>query len=268
MIASRCRFTRKSRVGRHQLSAHTRKTLFERDAYSCVYCARRLRVEQLTVDHLVPLALGGIDEMTNYVSSCQPCNARKGSMPLPAFASLIRIEVASLPVHGDPIIDDERLPIEIRLVRKGVFDRIRSGELAATGRTTQQKIERTFRRTLWSTPLGEAITSEYPTLPGHVRVMIPQIEASAATAQDYIVLVELAKSATTRNLIGTSTLRGGRVREAVERVVRRSSDEALVTRARQALARAAREARRRGVLLTGNDPLRYDADDERGATQD
>lgn len=47
---------------------------------ACVYCCATDR--KLTRDHLVPLALGGLDEPTNVVPACLKCNCSKGAKPL------------------------------------------------------------------------------------------------------------------------------------------------------------------------------------------
>ena len=93
--------------------------------WTCQFCGRKPPSSELTIDHLVPLAHGGLDEMTNYVTCCKPCNERKDSLPLQEFAESVAIEIEDLPVHGDPVIDNEALPIQIRLLRKRVFDSYR-----------------------------------------------------------------------------------------------------------------------------------------------
>ena len=61
----------------------TNTFLFARDDYSCVYCGRhrgQLKGRQfLTRDHVVPLSRGGTNEWCNVVTSCSPCNNRKGN---------------------------------------------------------------------------------------------------------------------------------------------------------------------------------------------
>ncbi len=61
----------------------TNTFLFARDDYSCQYCGRHrseLRGRQfLTRDHILPLARGGENTWANVVTSCSPCNNRKGN---------------------------------------------------------------------------------------------------------------------------------------------------------------------------------------------
>lgn len=60
--------------------AVTKRTRFEvlrRDDYTCRYC--RSTENALTVDHVVPSALGGTDEPSNLVAACKDCNSGKTS---------------------------------------------------------------------------------------------------------------------------------------------------------------------------------------------
>jgi 5-methylcytosine-specific restriction endonuclease McrA len=54
----------------------SRKALFARDGYRCVYCGHSGR---LTLDHVVPRSRGGDSVWENVVTSCAPCNLRKGN---------------------------------------------------------------------------------------------------------------------------------------------------------------------------------------------
>ncbi len=43
----------------------------------CAHCGLKFNPEQLTMDHLVPLARGGTSAKSNLVPSCKECNAQK-----------------------------------------------------------------------------------------------------------------------------------------------------------------------------------------------
>ena len=58
--------------------------VFARDGYACVACGAGTPPE---VDHIVPLATGGSNEMANLQTLCGPCNRRKGVRPWPEPAS-------------------------------------------------------------------------------------------------------------------------------------------------------------------------------------
>ena len=59
--------------------AFTRFNLFLRDEFRCQYCGAK---GDLTFDHVVPRASGGITSWENVVAACSPCNLRKGSKSL------------------------------------------------------------------------------------------------------------------------------------------------------------------------------------------
>jgi 5-methylcytosine-specific restriction enzyme A len=44
----------------------------------CYHCGEKFPKDQLTMDHLVPVARGGKSTKKNVVVSCRPCNAEKG----------------------------------------------------------------------------------------------------------------------------------------------------------------------------------------------
>ncbi len=49
----------------------------KRSSGRCYYCGRKFRVDELTMDHLVPLARGGRSVLGNVVPACKDCNNRK-----------------------------------------------------------------------------------------------------------------------------------------------------------------------------------------------
>ena len=59
--------------------AFTRFNLFLRDEFACQYCGS---TGELTFDHVVPRAAGGVTSWENVVAACAPCNLRKGSRSL------------------------------------------------------------------------------------------------------------------------------------------------------------------------------------------
>lgn len=59
--------------------AFTRFNLFLRDEFTCQYCGAR---HDLTFDHVLPRALGGVTSWENVVAACASCNLKKGSKTL------------------------------------------------------------------------------------------------------------------------------------------------------------------------------------------
>ena len=61
------------------VSKRTRFEVLRRDNHSCRYCGQAAPDVKLTVDHVVPVALGGGDDPSNLVTACSDCNAGKSS---------------------------------------------------------------------------------------------------------------------------------------------------------------------------------------------
>ena len=94
----------------YQDVACTRKGILLRDGYTCQYCGATPAVQLLTLDHVVPRALGGRSTWENMVAACRACNARKADQPLhvarmtlrsmprqPARAWMLRYQLARHP---------------------------------------------------------------------------------------------------------------------------------------------------------------------------
>ena len=61
------------------VSKRTRFEVLRRDDYTCRYCGQSAPDVKLTVDHVMPKALGGTDAPSNLVAACVDCNAGKAS---------------------------------------------------------------------------------------------------------------------------------------------------------------------------------------------
>lgn len=66
------------------VSRRLRFEILRRDGMACRYCGAKAPDVTLTVDHVVPVALGGGDEPNNLVTACQDCNSGKSSVPADA----------------------------------------------------------------------------------------------------------------------------------------------------------------------------------------
>ena len=67
------------RVPRSVQRKISRRALFARDGWRCQYCGSE---GKLTLDHVVPRSRGGESNWENIVTSCAPCNLRKGNRTL------------------------------------------------------------------------------------------------------------------------------------------------------------------------------------------
>src|SRR5690349_2887498 len=61
------------------VSKRTRYEVLRRDNHACCYCGQMAPDVKLTVDHVVPVSLGGSDKPDNLVAACKDCNAGKAS---------------------------------------------------------------------------------------------------------------------------------------------------------------------------------------------
>ena len=67
---------------RKSLSKAVRFEVFKRDSFRCQYCGRSAPDVILEVDHIVPVAEGGKNDLLNLVTSCRDCNRGKSAKML------------------------------------------------------------------------------------------------------------------------------------------------------------------------------------------
>lgn len=83
-----------------------RENIYIRDNYTCQYCVEKHPTRDLTLDHVRPVAQGGLKIWNNIVTACRECNQKKGNrtpeqadMPLfkkpdePKWLPALRFEV-------------------------------------------------------------------------------------------------------------------------------------------------------------------------------
>ena len=74
-----------------QMVKLNRRNLFARDRNQCQYCGKHFATSELSIDHIIPRAAGGLDTWENLVCACVKCNARKGGRtPEEAGMKLLR----------------------------------------------------------------------------------------------------------------------------------------------------------------------------------
>lgn len=61
------------------VTKRTRYEVLRRDNHACRYCGACAPDVPLTVDHVIPVALGGSDDPSNLVAACRACNSGKSS---------------------------------------------------------------------------------------------------------------------------------------------------------------------------------------------
>ena len=88
-------YVRVPRIVQRKIS---RRALFARDGWRCVYCGSASG--RLTLDHVIPRSRGGGSDWENVVTSCAPCNLRKGNRLLHE----VHMELAHPPKPPAPVL--------------------------------------------------------------------------------------------------------------------------------------------------------------------
>lgn len=73
-----CKCDRKKK--RRNYSEEERKIIYNRSSGRCELCGKRLLFEEMTLDHIVPVSMGGADDMENLQASCLACNQFKSNI--------------------------------------------------------------------------------------------------------------------------------------------------------------------------------------------
>ncbi|WP_302080602.1 HNH endonuclease [Salinibaculum rarum] len=250
MDDKRPRFISKPLRDRNQQEMRKFRTeVYERDNYTCQYCQNEFARDSLTLEHVVPVSKGGIDDPTNYITACRSCNSSKSDEMIEEFLSRrgdLNINPTDLPIHGDIILDTVELPPICRKVRFEVYtDMRKSGELS--GSDAYKKLEKNFRKRLWQTEYGETLDEKYPSLPRHALASVPLVEYLEPDKDSPVhnLLIEFTKSARTRQLIDEIVRRvdagdGVGTNDAAISVIQEelTGDESTTKRIRWALDRA------------------------------
>lgn len=77
---SMVRRNRKGKIIRKTYSEDARKLIYLHAGGRCELCGRKILLEDMTIDHVTPLAAGGEDDVENLSCTCYPCNLFKGNI--------------------------------------------------------------------------------------------------------------------------------------------------------------------------------------------
>lgn len=158
------------------ISKRLRYEILRRDNHACRYCGASAPDVPLTVDHVVPVALGGLDDPSNLVTACRDCNAGKSS------------SAADSPVLADV---EERALVWAAAIQRAADERAAAHEY-------RTRMHAWFRERwdqwTWTDSRGEKRTIE---LPDTYRASIDQFIAAGLSADDLAELVEVTMAART-----------------------------------------------------------------------
>lgn len=93
------------------VSKRVRYEVMRRDGHACRYCGSMAPDAKLTIDHVMPVALGGDDDPSNLVTACADCNSGKTST------------VPDAPLVAEVAEADLRLAQAMRQAAREILDR-------------------------------------------------------------------------------------------------------------------------------------------------
>lgn len=71
---------RHGKIVRKRYSVTARRLIYDKADGRCQLCGRKITFEDMTIDHIIPLCLNGIDNVSNLQCACYACNEFKGSV--------------------------------------------------------------------------------------------------------------------------------------------------------------------------------------------
>ena len=73
----------KYRYSRHRerisFPKEVRELIYNNAEGKCALCGKKITYDKITLDHIVPLAMNGEDDIKNFQCTCEACNIFKGS---------------------------------------------------------------------------------------------------------------------------------------------------------------------------------------------
>lgn len=66
-----------TKTPRINIPPEVKKYVFERDNYQCKSCGKNDRQTTLNIDHIISLATGGSNDISNLQTLCRDCNQQK-----------------------------------------------------------------------------------------------------------------------------------------------------------------------------------------------
>lgn len=92
-IVGGCIFLSSAPVNRCAVPEHIKRQVFDKFESRCAYCGCRLASDIQTIDHIFPLAEGGLNKITNFFPACIGCNRLKGSLDLKEFKDKLCVDM-------------------------------------------------------------------------------------------------------------------------------------------------------------------------------
>jgi 5-methylcytosine-specific restriction endonuclease McrA len=87
----------------------SKQNVFLRDLYTCQYCGTRVNKKSATLDHVLPVSLGGHTVFENSTTACHTCNSNKGNN-----SKIKPKKTPHRPGYWELIEKRKKLPFDIR----------------------------------------------------------------------------------------------------------------------------------------------------------
>ena len=87
---------RNNMTSRKNISKTLRFEIFKRDSFTCQYCGSHPPAVVLEIDHIVPVASGGGNEMDNLISACFACNRGKSARSLSSIPQSLQAKAKAI----------------------------------------------------------------------------------------------------------------------------------------------------------------------------
>ncbi len=135
---------------RKGLSKGLRFDVFKRDGFTCQYCGQKPPDVVLQVDHIMPVAAGGGNDIMNLVTSCEACNQGKKAKRLDIAprpdADLVWLEMqqelAELQRYQRAKAERDRLTGQIVAVLQDTWCRVSGLDWAPAEHVIRQAIDK------------------------------------------------------------------------------------------------------------------------------
>lgn len=95
---------------RKSLSKKIRFEVFKRDSFTCQYCGKSAPDVVLHVDHIIPVAEGGQNEILNLATSCFDCNMGKSYRKL-LDSSIVRSQLSQTKKQSERLAQLEMMAV-------------------------------------------------------------------------------------------------------------------------------------------------------------
>lgn len=86
------------------ISTQNRLKLYERDQYTCIYCAKTFTRKELSLDHIVPRKVKVDNSHSNLITACMACNLKKWHHPLDSFICYLNISGVNTTITSKDVI--------------------------------------------------------------------------------------------------------------------------------------------------------------------